>query len=382
MKPLHGLFIVRSVAVALLAVAHVARAQTLTLDSSTGVYTLAYTGLDGASYAMLFPSIDRVGPSVEVVSITGSSLRAFRYRVDNRAIAGSVLPLESVAIQCPAVIPQLSARRLAQGITAHLSHLASDGRVCHFVFGGGTNDMIPPGSWRYGMEIVGLGLPAIVEGRAFGFAEMASIPSDPGNTPDTVYSLIERAQGATMIGGGGKAFFTVAPGRLPSEVPDIAAGVALAQLDRAAVCGSLAWITVDTTCTRLASYLSGDPVDLRGFLHYLTAYHPDGKPIQSNNAYYLLKAIAEYARSRVTSANLQVHYICGNRFLVRNYNAAGLPVRYEVVTPGEFGDLNIPARPAGLSYSDTEFTVTTAGRTRLYYDGMQVHYPLWEFRAC
>lgn len=231
-------------------------------------------------------------------------------------------------------------------------------------------------------DITASALPAIIEAWAVGLAAPVELPSRVGVTADTVYALVEKAQGLDLARGGGRQTMTVGPAREYSTASTLASGAGILRSDVAAVCGSAGWISVIRTCTDLKGFIADESVDLGGFLDYLASQRGEGKPLSNNNAYCLLKTIAEYARSRVTSANVELAYACGTRLVARNRNSVGLPVTYEVVGTSETGSLRLPPRTAGQEYSETAFATKAGGKTRILYGGIPVTEQAYESRAC
>jgi hypothetical protein len=106
----------------------------------------------------------------------------------------------------------------------------------------------------------------------------------------------------------------------------------------------------------------------------LAAGHTSGGPV-TDNAYWLLKVNADYFLSLnppLDIAGIRLTYICGNKFRVRNPNAAVVPVTWDVYNKNESGNLDLPPKTAGQPYSETFFTTLNKGTVRLFYTGQLI----------
>jgi len=139
------------------------------------------------------------------------------------------------------------------------------------------------------------------------------------------------------------------------------------------VCASPQWITSSGLCTTLAGQLTGNPVDLSAFRDTLTANRSGGAQL-TDNPYYLLKSNRDYIRYRIDvvtpDGGFGLVYVCGNKFKARNKTDIPLPATYTVQNTSETGSLVLPAKPAGSTFSETEFTTTNQGTVKLWYDGV------------
>lgn len=70
-----------------------------------------------------------------------------------------------------------------------------------------------------------------------------------------------------------------------------------------------------------------------------------------------------------SAKRLTLTNICGNRFRARNPLGDTVRVHWDVYHTSDSGDLTLPARPAGGSYSETFFTTRATGTTRLFFHG-------------
>ena len=138
---------------------------------------------------------------------------------------------------------------------------------------------------------------------------------------------------------------------------------------------SLTWISSATLCTTLHGYLTAQPANLTQFNADLATNHTSGGPV-NDNAYWLLKANADYVISisppPVSTALINLSYVCGNKFKVRNLNTVAVPLTWNVVNGSETGAVTVPAKlPSGEPGS--VFITTIEKRTlRLYYNGQLI----------
>lgn len=91
-----------------------------------------------------------------------------------------------------------------------------------------------------------------------------------------------------------------------------------------------------------------------------------------------LGAAIQYLRQEAASANpsgvalapqaIKLHYLCGNRFRIRNKENIAITVGYEVQETGEEKMIPVEARPAQGPPSETIFTTRTRGTVDLIYN--------------
>lgn len=86
---------------------------------------------------------------------------------------------------------------------------------------------------------------------------------------------------------------------------------------------------------------------------------------------YLRQEAAYWNPSAValTSQAIKVHYLCGNRFRIRNKDNIAIQVGYEVQETGEESVVNMEARPEQGPPSETIFTTRTTGTVQILYNG-------------
>lgn len=158
-------------------------------------------------------------------------------------------------------------------------------------------------------------------------------------------------------------------------VPEATAASLTARLDSltAQAC-ALGWVTQTSLCTTLRSHLAAQPARLTAFRNDLAAGHTTGGPV-NDSAYWLLKVNAEYLQSLsppLDIAGIRLTYICGNKFRVRNPNAADVPVNWDVYKKSETGTLTLPPKAADQPYSQTFFTPVNTGTVRLFHSGQLI----------
>jgi len=78
--------------------------------------------------------------------------------------------------------------------------------------------------------------------------------------------------------------------------------------------------------------------------------------------------------------SVRIHYLCENRFRIRNANALEIAVQWVVVGTADSGTVVLPARPAGTGagagagapFSETFLDVPDSGTVRLFFGGVRI----------
>ncbi len=226
---------------------------------------------------------------------------------------------------------------------------------------------VPPGFSTPSLVYSAPGLPGIVTAWAEGYFTNPPIDDDASDTTDLPTPDIDPIQSASVqllaVG-----VDPIAPGSTPATLT--------ARLDslRGQTC-TLTWITSATLCTTLHGYLVAQPANLTQFNTDLSTGHTTGGPV-NDNAYWLLKSNADYIISisppPVNTALINLSYVCGNKFKVRNLNTVAVPLTWNVINGSETGAVTVPAKlPNGEPGS--VFITTVEKRTlRLYYNGQLI----------
>ncbi len=135
------------------------------------------------------------------------------------------------------------------------------------------------------------------------------MPTSFESTPDSVYTLIARAQGFGFFTGGGLAVPVVAPARPPavlavpgpgldSVTADLTQSCALSWVSDPAVCGLLEGNLSDARIAWNQGNVAGTRAALGSFLATLATHHDSaGTGPVTDNAFWLLTVNAEFIRS-------------------------------------------------------------------------------------
>lgn len=171
---------------------------------------------------------------------------------------------------------------------------------------------LEPGQQVEGLEIHSSWLPAVEDSaKAWGVAEIAVLPGDAGDAPDTVYRLVDQVQGYGYFDGSGLSFAAVVPARSPAEFshPSRAVGwiatdlervCALRRIPQPGVCQSLAAKLQQASRSLAQGRVQAARGQLQSFLQELEAQHgPEPGKHVSDNAYWLLKINVQYVLSRL-----------------------------------------------------------------------------------
>jgi len=138
---------------------------------------------------------------------------------------------------------------------------------------------------------------------------------------------------------------------------------------------SLTWVTSASLCNTLHSYLMAQPANLTQFNADLATNHTTGGSV-NDNAYWLLKANADYIISisppPVNTALINLSYVCGNKFKVRNLNTVAVPLTWNVVNGSETGSVTVPAKSQGGEPGSVFITTIEKRTLRLYYNGQLI----------
>lgn len=100
-----------------------------------------------------------------------------------------------------------------------------------------------------------------------------------------------------------------------------------------------------------------------------------GTPSALRNAARCVLIAYETRRAAVPvdSSLIQLVYVCGNRFTIRNGNTRVVTVGYQVVGSSErWNSLGVAARPDSLSYGETPLRTQATGPVQLLYNGQVI----------
>jgi hypothetical protein len=90
----------------------------------------------------------------------------------------------------------------------------------------------------------------------------------------------------------------------------------------------------------------------------------------------LRRALQSYeitAQFPIVPPNVTLHYVCGNRFRVRNKTPFPVVLQYDVNKDGNMHDaVRLPAASGGGDFTEDRFTAVSAGRVRIFYGGQPI----------
>ena len=251
-----------------------------------------------------------------VAKVEPGAAHRLRYTYRVKVLPGTRQPLIFVDIDCPAsaAYDSLTAVTVHNGVRGSWSiGLIGDDPMespldqCSIM---SRREPLPAG----GTLTVGLEttlLPVIGEVRLFGRTGGFSWPtSDPIEENEPAAKAVDEVDGSN---GGWKSIPAPVPGRDPSSITTLEAGLSVLHGDLGRACGDLGWISSTEVCARLKSRLhQASPamtrgkhslvqLQLHGFLKELAAAHNrEGGATVNEAAFGLLTVIAEYILSRAS----------------------------------------------------------------------------------
>jgi hypothetical protein len=111
-----------------------------------------------------------------------------------------------------------------------------------------------------------------------------------------------------------------------------------------------------------------------------------GDPEVSAHASQVAPALARAMAARrnvVDPSKISLAYVCGNQFRVRNSNAIGVVLSYDVTGTSETGiEVRVTGPTGGLAYGETVFTTSTRGDVHLKYLGTDIQTATNQGTAC
>ncbi|HUX34151.1 MAG TPA: hypothetical protein VMV51_09775, partial [Gemmatimonadaceae bacterium] len=70
--------------------------------------------------------------------------------------------------------------------------------------------------------------------------------------------------------------------------------------------------------------------------------------------------------------SVRIHYLCENRFRIRNANDLAIAVQWVVLGTVDSGTVVLPARPSGAPFSETFLDVPDSGTVRVFFGGVRI----------
>jgi hypothetical protein len=84
----------------------------------------------------------------------------------------------------------------------------------------------------------------------------------------------------------------------------------------------------------------------------------------------------------VDTTKIELFYVCGNEFNIRNYNPVAVPLTWTVFNSTDSGALTVPPPSAGAARSETHFVTNATNTVILFFNGVEINRYANQHIAC